>query len=239
MNSERNDLPLISVLTPTYNRSKFLPLFLNNLKKQSYPLNKLEIVIDDDGTEPFTDNIEQLRKDLSPSKLIYFKSKTKRTIGEKRNNLVKLATSKILINLDDDDIYNPAYIEHSYFTLKDKKCGLVGSNDMLFCYPKKDFKMTAIHCAHKVQIHEATMCYSKKYFRSMNGFLKNSRGEGVNMVQNQDKNVGLTDITLCMICVAHDGNSVNKEQFDNPDHCLNMNYEGIERNILKQILEIK
>ena len=73
----------------------------------------------------------------------------------------------------------------------------------------------------------------------MNGFLKNSRGEGVNMVQNQDKNVGLTDITLCMICVAHDGNSVNKEQFDNPDHCLNMNYEGIERNILKQILEIK
>tara|TARA_R110000772_G_scaffold11572_4_gene36097 strand:- start:3484 stop:4188 length:705 start_codon:yes stop_codon:yes gene_type:complete len=232
------ELPNISILTPTYNRSKFLPLFIHNLKKQTYPHKKLEVVIDDDGTEPFTDNIAGLQSEIHPIKLVYHTEKKKRSIGEKRNNLVKLASSKILINMDDDDIYNPAYIEHSFRVLKELKCGLVGSNEMLFTYPNKNFKMTAIRCEHKIQIHEATMCYTKKYFRSMNGFDKNSRGEGANMVQNQDKNVGLTDIRLCMICVAHDGNSVDKNQFDNDKQTLNMNYEGIEAKILTQILSL-
>ena len=48
-----NEFPKISILTPTYNRKKFLPLYLHNLKKLNYPHNKLEVCIDDDGTEPF------------------------------------------------------------------------------------------------------------------------------------------------------------------------------------------
>tara|TARA_R110001592_G_scaffold76428_2_gene230658 strand:+ start:16473 stop:17171 length:699 start_codon:yes stop_codon:yes gene_type:complete len=229
----------ISILTPTYNRSKFLPLFIDNLKKQTYPHNLLEVVIDDDGTEPFTNNIQGLQLDIYPIKLIYHRNKNKRSIGEKRNNLVKLSSNKILINMDDDDIYNPAYIEHSYLSLKELKCGLVGSNQMIFCYPKKEFKLTAIKCESKIQIHEATMCFTKKYWKSMGGYCKNSQGEGVNMIQNQDKNVGLTDIRLVMLCIAHEGNSVDKEQFDLETHKLDMKYEGSEVSILKQILSLK
>ena len=230
-------LPNISILTPTYNRSKFLPLFIDNLKKQTYPHNKLEVCIYDDGTEPFTDNIEGLQIDLYPMKLIYHRNKKKRTIGEKRNNLVKLSTSKFLINMDDDDIYNPAYIEYSLMFLKENKCGLVGSNAMIFCYPEKRFRMTSIQCKHKYQIHEATMCYTKKYFRSMGGFRKNSQGEGVDMIQKQNLNVGLTDIALCMICVAHDGNTIDKEQFNFEGE--DQIYKGEEVPILKQILSLK
>ena len=71
----------------------------------------------------------------------------------------------------------------------------------------------------------------------MGGYVKNSKGEGVNMIQEQDKNVGLTEILLCMICVAHDGNTVDKEQFNfDTDQSP---YEGKEVGILKQILSIK
>mgnify|MGYP003630841811 FL=1 len=70
----------ISILTPTYNRSKFLPLFIHNLKKQTYPHNLLEVVIDDDGTEPFTNNIQGLQLDIYPIKLIYHRNKNKRSI---------------------------------------------------------------------------------------------------------------------------------------------------------------
>ncbi len=231
------DYPKISVLTPTYNRNKFLPLFIHNLKKQTYPHNKIEVVIDDDGTEPFTDNIQGLQLDIHPMKLIYHRSKKKRTIGEKRNNLVKLSTSKFLINMDDDDIYNPAYIEYSYQTLRKNKYGLVGSNSMIFCFANLDFKITSIKCKHKYQIHEATMCYTKKHYRSMGGFRKNSQGEGVDMIQNQDHNIGLTEIALCMICVAHDGNTIDKAQFNFEGE--EQNYEGCEVPILKQILGIK
>tara|TARA_R110000782_G_scaffold81202_2_gene160538 strand:- start:2928 stop:3152 length:225 start_codon:yes stop_codon:yes gene_type:complete len=69
------ELPNISILTPTYNRSKFLPLFIHNLKKQTYPHKKLEVVIDDDGTEPFTDNIAGLQSEIHPIKLVYHTEK--------------------------------------------------------------------------------------------------------------------------------------------------------------------
>ena len=77
------ELPQISVLTPTYNRSKFLPLFIFNLKKQTYPHRKIEVVIDDDGTAPFCDNVEELRKTLSPIKLIYHRNKKKEQLVKK------------------------------------------------------------------------------------------------------------------------------------------------------------
>ncbi len=83
------------------------------------------------------------------------------------------------------------------------------------------------------------MCYTKKYFKSMGGYCKNSRGEGVNMIQNQEKNVGLTDIRLVMCCIAHDGNTVDKEQFDLDTHKCDTNYCGPEVPILKQILSLK
>ena len=233
------DYPHISILTPTYNRSKFLPLFIHNLKNQTYPHNKLEVVIYDDGTEPFTDSIEKMRNDISPMKLVYHRDKIKKTIGEKRNYLVKLSSSKILINMDDDDIYHPQYIQYSYHELKEQKKGLVGSNGMLFTYPEKDFDMTGIQCKELFQIHEATMCYTKKFFKSMGGYEKSSQGEGMNMIQNQKHNIGLTDIRSIMVCVAHDGNSVDKEQFYSEDRLFSHKYEGAEREILKQILELE
>tara|TARA_R110000744_G_scaffold220252_2_gene339080 strand:- start:626 stop:1330 length:705 start_codon:yes stop_codon:yes gene_type:complete len=233
------DYPHISILTPTYNRSKFLPLFIHNLKNQTYPHNKLEVVIYDDGTEPFTDSIEKMRNDISPMKLVYHRDKVKKTIGEKRNYLVKLSSSKILINMDDDDIYHPQYIQYSYHELKEQKKGLVGSNGMLFTYPAKDFDMTGIQCKELVQIHEATMCYSKKFFKSMGGYEKSSQGEGMNMIQNQKHNIGLTDIRTIMVCVAHDGNSVDKQQFYSKDRLFSHKYEGAEVGILKQILGLE
>ncbi len=81
--------PQISVLTPTFNRRKFLPLFIHNLKQQTYPHNKIEVIIDDDGTEPFTDNIQGLQLDLYPMKLIYHRTKKRELLEKKEIILLK------------------------------------------------------------------------------------------------------------------------------------------------------
>lgn len=234
-----NDLPNISILVPTYNRSKFLPLFIHNLKIQTYPHKKLEVCIDDDGTEPFTDNIQGLQIDLYPIKLVYHREKRRRTIGEKRNNLVrKLSRNKIVCFMDDDDIYNPNYIYYSYDCLIKNKCGLVGSSSMLFTYPEKDYIITGIKCPSKVQIHEATMLFTKKYFNSVGGFNKTSQGEGASFIHEGNRRVFNTDINDVMICVAHDGNTIDKEQFSNDKLRLGV-LEGPEIDILNKILCIK
>lgn len=231
--------PTISVLTPTYNRGKFLPLFIHNLKNQSYPHNKIEVCIYDDGTEPFG-IYEEIQEQLKPMKVIYRRDKVKKSIGEKRNFLVKkIATNRLYIFMDDDDIYLNDYIRYSVDTLINTKSGLVGSNGMIFCYPHKDFKMTGIKCRHLAQIHEATMCFTRKYFNSMGGFEKSSRGEGAKFIQNRENGVSETNIEYLMVCVAHDGNTIDKEQFDNDKTDIQETYKGSHVAILKQILNIK
>jgi len=208
--------PNVSILMPTYNRRKFLPLIIYNLKNMDYDKSKLEWCILDDGKEPLFENIEKLnevKKELHPMKINYVYNKVKKHIGVKRNLLVKQAKNKIYIMMDDDDIYFPPYIKHSVETLKGSKIGLVGSNHMLFVYSTHNYNMSKIECSTKRQIHEATMCFTKKYYNSMPGFGKSSLGEGANMIDFNEKNANYTDIEKCMVCFCHDGNSFNKEQF--------------------------
>ena len=209
------DYPNVSILMPSYNRRNFLPLITYNLSNMDYDKSKLEWCIYDDGKEPLFTNetLSETRKLLSPMKIVYKYDTKKRDIGVKRNMLVKMSKHKICIMMDDDDIYFSSYIKHSIETLKNSKAGLVGSNHMLFIYPKHNYKMSRIECQAKRQIHEATMCFTKKYFNSMPGFGKSSLGEGANMIDFNENNANYTDITQCMACFCHDGNSFNKEQF--------------------------
>ena len=208
--------PNVSILMPTYNRRKFLPLIMYNLNNMDYDKSKLEWCILDDGKEPLFENTEKLyeiKKELHPMKINYVYNKVKKHIGVKRNLLVKQAKNKIYIMMDDDDIYFPSYIKHSIDTLKGSKIGLVGSNHMLFVYSTHNYNMSKIECKAKRQIHEATMCFTKKYFNSMPGFSKSNLGEGANIVDFNEKNSAFTNIHQSMICFCHIGNSFNKEQF--------------------------
>ena len=168
-----NILPNVSILMPTYNRNKFIELILHNITSQTYPKNKLEWVIIDDGEEKLINDENKIRNIIFPIKLKYIRinPKNKLKIGEKRNYLVKYCSYDYCINMDDDDIYLNNYILKSILFLLAKKRDLVGSNQMIFYFPKHQ-AFTKISCRAKRQIHEATMCFTKKYFNSMNGFKK-------------------------------------------------------------------
>lgn len=227
----------ISVLVPTWNRSKFLPLFLMNLKSQSYPHDKLTIIIDDDGDDKFIKNLSEVREILSPMKLIYV-NKPRRSIGKKRNDLVKMCKTKICCFMDDDDVYFPSYIQHSYDTLKSSKCGCVGSDKMLFCMSDRNFSIHAIDCGNtKHLIHEATMMMTKKWFMASCKFKNNSQGEGANLFQGHEKNVSFTDINKVMCCVQHGGNTVDKLQFAKDDNKLPIELHEDMLEILGNILK--
>jgi glycosyltransferase involved in cell wall biosynthesis len=217
MSKETINYPNVSILMPTYNRNKFLKLVLLNIYNMDYDKKKLEWVILDDGPEPFfkdKEEEEHIRKLLSPIKIRYIYDPSKHLkIGDKRNKLVKLASYKTCAFMDDDDIYYNSYIKHSVEILLKNKVGLVGSNAMLFTFPHHNYNMSHIQCQAKRQIHEATMCFTKNYFRAMPGFLSSSLGEGAKMIDHNEKNCAYTDISKVMICVPHNDNTFNKEQF--------------------------
>ena len=226
------EYPYVSVLTPTYNRKNFLELCIFNLKNQTYPLEKLEWYLLDDSEKPYTkEELEHIKKSIHPIKLKYDYNKIKLTIGVKRNKLVKNCTHKTCIMMDDDDIYQHTYIQKSIDTMIKNNKKMVGSNQMIFYFKDKpDKRLTIIRCQAKRQIHEATMCFTKKYFNSMNGFKKNSQGEGVGLLDYNDKNIENIPIDDLMICIAHKGQTLSKDPFyEYNDHVQ----PYIDRDVLK------
>jgi glycosyltransferase involved in cell wall biosynthesis len=211
------DLPYISILTPTYNRNHFIPLMLSNLVKFDYPKDKLEWVIDDDGTEKMIntdEEMDRLKQVVHPIKIKYLVHPQRRLIGVKRNYMVKQATHKIVAMMDTDDLYMSPYLKKSIELMNKEKCSLVGSNQMVFMYPHHNCKITAIECSAKRQIHEATMVFTKKHWKAMGGFAKNSQGEGAQMIDSmKGTKIGLTHITDCMLCIAHKQNTIDKGNF--------------------------
>jgi len=239
-----DEFPKISILTPLYNRNKWLSLMLCNLVNFDYPKDKLEWMILDskDGDEdvkliPNDIMKENIEKMIHPIKLKYEYINRKMTIAEKRSYLSKHMTHNYFANMDSDDIYMDSYLKYGIHMLKEHKVGLCGSPQMIFVYPHLDYRITAIQCEAKRQMHEATMIGTKKYVRSMNYYTRNDeKGEGASLVDGNEMNVVKTECALCMICVCHNTNTCNKDSFEEAN-IQDAKMSGIKLEILEDIMK--
>ena len=235
--------PKISVLTPLYNRSKWLPLMIANIKSFDYDKTKMEWFILDskDGQEEIKlfenqEDIQMVQDIIAPVKLKYVYVDHKMTIAEKRNYLTKNMSNPWFANCDSDDVFIESYLKYSIDECKKKKTGLAGSNQMIFCYPHYDFKISAIQCPSERQAHEGTFVGTKKYWKSMDGYSKNdTKGEGASLIDGNEKNIALTECSKCMVCICHNNNTCSKEIFKD---CNKQEGKilGIKAEILKQIM---
>ena len=230
------DCPHVSILIPCYKRRKFISLILTNIVEMDYPHHKMEIVVLHDGPEDLLNPKErEFFQKESGCKLNYkYEKDIRRSIGEKRNRLVKMASNKICVSMDSDDIYFNTYIRYSVSALKQYKVGITSSAQMLFVYPHYNNRLTGIRCGHKHQGHEACAVFTKKHFNSMGGFISKgeggNQGEGVKMIAYNEKNMVNLDIKKLMICVVHtgedgEGNTIGKDQFKDAE--IEGNLEGM------------
>jgi len=123
-------LPFVSVCTPTFNRRPFIPAMLKCFDHQTYPMDRMEWIIIDDGT----DKIEDLVKDHPNIK--YFKYDTKMTLGKKRNLLHEKSKGEILVYMDDDDYYPPERVSHAVDTLQSNDKALCAGASEIYIYFK-------------------------------------------------------------------------------------------------------
>ena len=65
--ADKKTRPLVSICTPTFNRRPFIKAAIECFKHQDYPLERMEWVIIDDGTDKIR---------ISTRKQIYLKSNT-------------------------------------------------------------------------------------------------------------------------------------------------------------------
>jgi glycosyltransferase involved in cell wall biosynthesis len=197
--------PFVSVCTPTFNRRPFISIIIKCFENQTYPIDKMEWIIIDDGT----DKIEDLVAHLPYVK--YFKYDEKMTLGKKRNILNEKAKGDIIVYMDDDDYYPPDRVKHAVECLNNSKALCAGSSAM-FIYFKHINKMyqfgpygpnhsTAATFAFKRELLEQTKFDEEASVAEEKYFLK---GYTIPFVQLESKK--------SILVFSHNHNSFDKKE---------------------------
>ena len=170
--------PFVSLCTPTFNRRPFIPYIIKCIQNQDYPLERMEWIIVDDGTDP----IEDIVKDIPYVR--YYRYETKMPLGKKRNIMHEKCKGDILVYIDDDDYYPPCRVSHAVDTLmKNPDVLCVGSSEM-YIYFKHIRKMyafgpygpnhaTAATFAFRKELLQQTKYEEDVYVAEEKSFLKN------------------------------------------------------------------
>jgi glycosyltransferase involved in cell wall biosynthesis len=172
--------PTVSVCTPTFNRRPFIPIMFECFKNQTYPKDKIEWVIIDDGT----DKIKDLIENSGIKQIKYFELDKKITLGAKRNLMHEKTTGDIIVYMDDDDYYPPERIQHAVDKLIENPDILVaGASEMYIyfkhlskmykCGPYAPYHATAGTFAFKKELLKITKYNDTKSFAEEQEFLKN------------------------------------------------------------------
>ena len=133
--------PFVSVVTPTYNRRKFLPTLIECYMSQTYAKNRMEWIILDDGDDCVSDVFDKI-KDIP--NLRYIRRESKLLIGAKRNILNAEAKGEIIVAMDDDDFYPPERVLHVVQSFaRNPTIELAGTSEIYMFYTdiKKIYKL--------------------------------------------------------------------------------------------------
>jgi glycosyltransferase involved in cell wall biosynthesis len=202
--------PFVSVLTPTYNRRTFLPGLLECYKSQTYPKDRMEWIIFDDGEDCVKDFFDKAAKTIP--NIRYIRHETKLLIGAKRNILNKEAKGDILVAMDDDDYYPPERVAHCVNRLQSQpKVELAGSSEiyMYFTDDKTIYRFGPYFERHATN---GTMAWKKSYAKTHTYDETVTHAEERSFLENYKHPMVQLDPFKTMLVIAHAKNTFDKKK---------------------------
>lgn len=153
--------PFVTVITPTYNRRKFIPTLIKMYESQTYPKYRMEWIVCDDGSDKVGDLFMDIRCRLP--NIRYLSYDTKMLIGQKRNLMNRESKGDIIVAMDDDDYYPPCRVSHVVARFaQNPSVQLAGSSEMYmyFTDTKKIHKAGPYGPTHATN---GTLAWRKSY----------------------------------------------------------------------------
>ena len=165
MKNVQSNYPGVSCLCITYKRTELLEEAIESFLKQEY-LGPKELIILNDDEE------QTLFFDHPEIKIFNIKERFK-SIGEKRNESVKLSSYDLLMPWDDDDIYLPHKISFGIKKLLEKKLDYYNFNQAFFyCTEEKIIDINS-------NTYHANSVYTKNIFFKTSGYSNLNVGEDI------------------------------------------------------------
>ncbi|HEY3419606.1 MAG TPA: glycosyltransferase family 2 protein [Methanomassiliicoccales archaeon] len=133
VNSADLDVPMVSIIIPTFNRKKELLRLLGSIAKLDYPVSRLDVIVVDDHSQDGT--MEEVKVTF-PNVRTYRHDK-ERWVSAARNTGISNANGDYLLFIDDDNVMDPECVKNLISTFENPDNGKVGLSGPLMYYLKK------------------------------------------------------------------------------------------------------
>jgi hypothetical protein len=165
---KEEDLPSVSVITVTKDRRSFLPLAKYCFLAQSYPEDKIEWVIVDDGKDQIKDMVSDLP---NVTYVLCDDREGGWTIGAKRNLGIEHAKHDVLVMMDDDDVYpNNSVVTRVAMMLagpKTRSCVFSTTIPCFDIHESKSFMNVPPNTLSMAdRVSEATMAFTRDFWKN-------------------------------------------------------------------------
>lgn len=200
-------LPFVSVITPTYNRRAFIPQAVRCFLAQTYPRDRMEWIVVDDGEDEVRDLFEGV-----PC-VNYVRLESRLPLGKKRNFTHTLARGEILVYFDDDDYYPPERIMHAVTALAAAPKGtLVAGTSEIYVWFLATDEIYQFGPYHKRHCTAGTFAFRRELLRTRHYQDDATFAEEKAFLKDFTLPVVQLDPLKTMLVIAHDSNTVDKAQ---------------------------
>ena len=215
---KEEDLPDVSIITLTRNRRNFMPLAKYSYMIQSYPEDKLEWVIVDDGDDPIEDTL------IGVPNVKYVKCEPGLSIGEKRNIGVQNAMYDILCMMDDDDVYpNNSVLHRVAMLLKEpaKQCGFC---TVIPCYEITKYSsfvnVPPYTLPMSQRVSEATLVFTRDFWKERS-FIPIQIAEGDTFIHGREHMCREMSPQEIIVSLVHPKNTSSRKlpEIKEPNGC--------------------
>ena len=197
--------PFVSICTPTFNRRPFIPIAIKCFENQTYPRDKMEWIIVDDGTDKIEDLVAHLPY------VRYFKYDEKITLGKKRNISNEKAKGDIIVYMDDDDYYSRERVKHAVERLQGSRALCAGSSAM-FLYFKHINKMFQFGPYGPNHATAATFAFKKELLQKTKFDEESCVAEEKKFLKDYTIPFVQLDSTKTILVFSHNHNSFDKKE---------------------------
>ena len=230
---KEDELPDVSIVCVTRDRRIFMPVLLYSYLIQSYPENKMELIIVDDGDDPIEDTL------IGIANVVYVRLDEKKTIGEKRNIGISRAMYDIITFMDDDDVYpNNSILQRAAMMLKGpaKECAFCS---VIPCYDIANYSsfMNAppLHLTMSERVSEATLIFTRKFWEERK-FGDTQIAEGDAFIRGREHMCRELSPQEIIVSLVHPKNTSSRKtpEFKEPNGC----HFGFNEKLFAMVSEI-
>jgi glycosyltransferase involved in cell wall biosynthesis len=205
--------PFVTVITPTYNRRRFIPALIECFLSQTYPKDRMEWIVLDDGTDSVQDLFDALAATKKVPNLRYIRHDgPKLLIGQKRNRLNAEAKGEIIVAMDDDDFYSSERVSHVVLRFAQQpKVELAGSSEIYMYYSdnQKIYKFGPYGPSHATN---GTMAWRRSYALTHRYDETVTHAEERSFLDNYKHPMIQLDPFKVMLVISHSENTFDKRK---------------------------